>query len=100
MRNLTHHVLIVAIALCLAAPASANQMSRDNGDKPTSVPILLDVALLRPIGLVMTTVGAIVYAFPVAPIVAITRPGDLWKPFGPLVAEPGKYTFSDPLGQH
>ena len=33
-------------------------------------------------------------------LMGITRPGDLMKPFGPLVAAPGKFTFSDPLGQH
>ena len=100
MRRLTSHVLVLLIVLCLALPAGASSITRDDGDVPNSVPIVVDVLLLRPLGLMATAVGAVIYAFPVAPIVAVTRPGDLMKPFGPLVAEPGKFTFSDPLGQH
>jgi hypothetical protein len=100
MRRLTSHFLVLMIVLCLALPAGASGVVRDDGDVPNSVPLVLDVVLLRPLGLMATAVGAVFYAFPVAPIVAITRPGDLMKPFGPLVAAPGKFTFSDPLGQH
>lgn len=100
MRRLTKSILLLTIILGLALPASANTLSRDNGDIQNRVPILVDVMLLRPLGLVTTALGAVIYAFPVAPITAITRPGDLMKPFGPLVATPGKFTFSDPLGQH
>ena len=64
------------------------------------MPILLDALILRPIGLVLTAAGAIVYTIPVAPIMAITRPTDIGKPFGPLVAAPARFTFADPLGEH
>jgi hypothetical protein len=65
-----------------------------------AVPIVVDALLLRPMGLMMTALGAVFYAFPVAPIVALTRPADLGKPFKTLVAVPARYTFVDPLGQH
>jgi len=100
MRRLTSQLLVLMIMFCLALPAGAGGLARDDGDIPNSVPVVVDVLLLRPLGLMATAVGAVVYAFPVAPIVAVTRPGDLMKPFGPLVAAPGKFTFSDPLGQH
>ena len=66
----------------------------------SSVPIVFDVIILRPLGLLMTAGGAALYAFPVLPIVALTRPTQIWKPFGTLVATPARFTFSDPLGQH
>lgn len=100
MRRITSHLLALTIIICLALPASAGSLTRDDGDVPNSVPIVFDALILRPLGLVATAFGAALYAFPVAPIVALTRPGDLMKPFGPLVAAPGKFTFSDPLGQH
>ena len=96
-RGLVAALAIGALVLGLASPAAA---ARDDGDNLSSVPIILDVLILRPLGLVMTAVGVAVYVFPVAPLTAITRPSDLGKPLGPLVAAPGRFTFGDPLGQH
>jgi hypothetical protein len=87
-----------ALILSLAAPAGA--FIRDYGDRTNSVPIVLDVLLLRPIGFLMTLGGVALYVFPVAPVTALTRPSDIAKPLGPLVARPGKFTFGDPLGYH
>ena len=64
------------------------------------MPIVFDVLLLRPMGFLMTLGGVALYVFPVAPITALTRPSDIAKPLGPLVAAPGKFTFGDPLGYH
>lgn len=94
-------VLTLVLALSFAAPAAATSaLSRDNGDLENSVPVVVDALLLRPMGLAMTILGAVVYAFPVAPLTAITRPSDIGKPFKMLVGVPGRYTFVDPLGQH
>ena len=37
---------------------------------------------------------------PAAAVVGATRPTDVGKPFQMLVANPFRYTFIDPLGQH
>lgn len=87
-----------ALILSLASPAGA--FIRDEGDRKNSVPIVFDVLLLRPLGFLMTLGGAALYVFPVAPVTALTRPSDITKPLGPLVAQPGKFTFGDPLGYH
>lgn len=101
MRRILISSLTLGLVLALAAPAGASSgFSRDEGDAPNAVPVVFDALVLRPLGLMATIGGAALYAFPVAPITLITRPGDIWKPFGPLVAAPGKYTFADPLGQH
>jgi len=99
-RALLNALVTLALMLSLASPAAANSLSRGDTDLDKSVPIVLDVLVLRPLGLAVTALGAVVYAFPVAPITAITRPGDLGKPLGPLVATPARFTFRDPLGHH
>lgn len=97
-RRIAAVITAAALMLCLASPAAA--ITRDNGDRPNAVPVVIDALFLRPAGLMMTMMGVLVYAVPVAPLVAITRPADLWKPLGPLVVAPARYTFSDPLGLH
>ena len=47
----------------------------------------------------MTAFGAVGFCM-VAPIMAITRPTDLGKPFNALVVAPARYTWVDPLGIH
>jgi hypothetical protein len=49
---------------------------------------------------VVTALGSVLFAFPVAPIVALTRPADLRKPLDFLVLRPARFTFVDPLGHH
>jgi len=87
-----------ALILSLAAPAGA--FTRNDGDRRDSVPVVFDVLLLRPLGFLMTLGGLALYVFPVAPVTALTRPSDIAKPLGPLVAAPGRFTFGDPLGHH
>jgi len=100
-RGIGTAILTLALAFSLASPAAATSaLSLDDGGRVKSVPVVFDVLFLRPVGLMMTVLGTMVYAFPVAPLTAMTRPTDLGKPFKLLVAVPGRYTFVDPLGQH
>ena len=94
-------ILTLILVVSLATPAFATSaLGRDDGDQDRTVPVVLDVLLLRPTGFALTVLGTVFYAFPVAPITAMTRPSDLGKPFKALVAAPARYTFVDPLGQH
>jgi hypothetical protein len=108
LRSLVAALTVVALLTGFAAPAFADQQqspfnqnfaSSDNAQQ-ASVPVVLDILLLRPLGLLMTAGGIVLYAFPVMPITAITRPSQILKPLGPLVATPARFTFSDPLGSH
>ena len=97
--------LAAALAACgllvsLVPPAAAQGGSLANAEREASVPILIDAIFLRPVGLVVTALGAALFVVPVAPIVALTRPTDLGKPFQLLVVTPARYTFVDPLGLH
>jgi hypothetical protein len=102
VRRIASAMLTLALALSLAAPASAESSLGAGDDRASekSVPIVFDVLVLRPLGLAMTVMGTVFYAFPVAPLTAITRPTDIAKPFRLMVATPARYTFVDPLGEH
>jgi hypothetical protein len=100
MKNRIRRTLFAAaLALSLTQPAFAAS-SMDMGDEPSVVPMIFDVVVMRPLGLVATAVGTAFYVFPVVPIMAITRPTDVFKPIKPLVGYPVQFTFLDPIGMH
>ena len=101
MRNRILHSLLAVtfLALALAQPAIA-MSSSDMGDETSAVPMVFDALFMRPIGLLMTAVGTVVYLVPVAPIMAITRPTDIAKPIPYLIGAPAQFTFKDPIGHH
>ena len=88
---------IGALLLGFAGPATAT--NDDDFSRIHDVPILLDAMVLRPVGLVMTAVGAALAPLPMA-IVGMTHPPDILKPFNVLVMAPARFTFVDPIGQH
>ncbi len=100
IRHFTAAFAIAGLALALAQPARADRVAEIGNDHPSSVPVIFDVAVMRPIGLLACVVGAAFYLVPVAPIVALTRPTEIAKPLGPLVGVPLRFTFKDPLGHH
>jgi hypothetical protein len=93
---------LVATALLIGSVGSAAGASYDDQGLEAAkkdTPILLDALILRPVGLALTAVGMVVFV-PAAAVVGATRPTDVGKPFQMLVANPFRYTFLDPLGQH
>ena len=93
---------LVAAALLIGPVGSAAGASFDDeGLQATKkeTPVLLDAFILRPVGLALTAVGTVLFV-PAAAVVGVTRPTDIGKPFQMLVANPFRYTFMDPLGQH
>ncbi len=99
-RRLTVALATALLVFSLAAPSFAEGRLAEVGSEPSAVPMIFDAAVMRPIGLVTVIGGALFYAFPVAPIMALTRPADIGKPLGPLVGVPVQFTFRDPIGHH
>lgn len=99
MRQLAAALAVCGLLFSHAAPAAA-QASLANADREAAVPVVFDAVVLRPVGLMMTAFGTVFFAFPVAPLMLITRPTDMGKPFKQLVVAPARYTFVDPLGLH
>jgi len=90
---------LVAVMLLAVLVGTATASTRDLEDHG-KVNILFDAIVLRPLGLAMTAVGGVLFAFPVGPLVGIMRPTDIREPLEFLVLRPARYTFSDPLGHH
>ena len=93
---------LVAAALLIGPVGSAAASSfNDEGLEASRMqtPIVLDALILRPVGLAVTAIGTVLFV-PAAAVVGVTRPVDIGKPFQMLVANPFRYTFMDPLGQH
>lgn len=89
---------VAAFALLGAAgPASAGG-TLDNVD-PNSVPMSVDLILLRPIGLVATAVGAAAFV-PAAAVTAVFHHESIPSVFDTLVRGPYEFTFVDPIGAH
>ncbi len=88
----------ITVLVAGAAPALAYQ---DEGLEATqqATPALLDALILRPVGLLMSLGGTVMF-IPAGAFVGLTRPTDIGKPFNALVANPFRYTFMDPLGEH
>lgn len=91
-------IKVVFIALVLSASTSA--FATDQTVKPHGVDFLYDV-VLRPVGFVGTAVGAALYLgfTPLTAISAINPPHDAFEKLAHiLVINPGKFTFTRPLG--
>ena len=99
IRSLVAVLLTSAMILTQAAPAFAVNTMHSVENEPSAVPVLMDAMVLRPIGMIVTAVGAVGFCL-VAPFVAMSRPTDLGKPFSALVVAPARYTWVDPLGRH
>ena len=97
-RSFVAALAATAVLLGSAAPALAYT---DEGLAATrkETPWLLDALVFRPVGLLLTIGGAVAFG-PAGAIVGLTRPTDIGKPFEQLVANPFRYTFMDPLGEH
>ena len=99
-RSLVAALLSGALLLGSAAPALADTIKMaGNNEQSRQVPVVFDAMFLRPIGLLVTAVGTVSFCA-IAPIMALTRPTDLGKPFQALVMAPARYTWVDPLGYH
>jgi hypothetical protein len=97
LQGIAAATVAAALIFASAAPAMASAQEFEERD---AVPILFDAIVLRPLGLAVTALGGLIFAFPVAPVIALTRPSELHEQLDFLVLRPARYTFSDPLGRH
>ncbi len=78
-----------------AAPAMAEiETAREPSSK------MVDLLVLRPMGVVSLVLGTVLFIAPVAPLTLLTRPQELGVPFKAMVAHPARYIWVDPLGSH
>ena len=91
-------VMAATLMFQAAFAQSAVAQTVAQGDAANASPVV-DVMLLRPAGFVSLVVGSGLFLV-TAPIVLVTRPHEIGKPFKQLVLRPAKYVWVDPLGGH
>ena len=101
MSNRLRRILALTAAtlmftMTLSQTAVAGDVSQ--GDAANSSPVV-DVMILRPAGFLSLVVGTGLFLV-TSPIVLVTRPHEIDKPFRQLVMRPAKYIWVDPLGGH
>jgi hypothetical protein len=88
------------VLLAAAAPAySGSEGLRSMGSRSETVSPSVDVLLLRPVAFVTLVAGAALFVASL-PIIVVTRPHEIRKPFERLVLDPVRYIWVDPLGSH
>jgi len=85
----------LSLLLATTAPAALANASADGKELGDDISIVLDLVLLRPIGLVTTIGGTVAYVVSL-PISLPTQSAG--KTFNALVVGPARYTFLRPLG--
>lgn len=92
MAVLTAAILLVGAAL----PSSA--LAGNRGEAST-VPIIFDVIVMRPVGFATLVTGTGIFVGSL-PLLLITRPTDIAKPADTLVGRPARFLWKDSLGGH
>lgn len=90
--------LTAALLLSTVATTPSFAQTRAQGDAANASPVL-DVMLLRPVGFISLVVGVGLMTA-LTPIVLITRPHEINKPFEQLVVKPARFLWVDPIGGH
>lgn len=98
MSNRLRPILAVMAAILMFSTTTATAGTVSQGDAANATPVV-DVMLLRPAGFVSLVVGTGIFVA-ISPIVLVTRPHEIGKPFKSLVVRPAKYLWADPLGGH
>jgi hypothetical protein len=85
--------LAIFLAVSLPGTALANERGTETGD---DVAVILDLMVLRPVGLVATVGGVIIF---IGSLPISLPTGSVGKAFRALVAKPASYTFWRKLGE-
>ena len=96
-RHLRNLLVALVVTSMLAVPAfGANQVNKISSEP---APAMVDVLLMRPIGLVMLGVSAAMFV-PMAAVTGITRPKEVPVVYEHMIVKPAQFVFSDPIGSH
>ena len=88
---------LAVFASLIATPAFAKTSIEEVESAPA--PAMVDVMLMRPLGMVMLGVSAALFV-PAAGITAITRPDQMDLAYDAMIRKPARFVFVDPIGSH
>jgi hypothetical protein len=100
LRHLRTAFAALAVVGMLAAPAtSAFAASNVEMIENEKAPPMVDIFIMRPLGLAMLGVSAALWV-PAQAMTMIVRPKDYQKPIDYMLKRPARFVFVDPLGEH
>ena len=100
LRHLRTLLAALAVVGMLAAPAtSAFAASNIETIENEKAPPMVDLLLMRPLGLAMLVVSAAAWV-PAQAITMMVRWEDRQKPVDYMLKGPAQFVFVDPLGEH
>jgi hypothetical protein len=100
LRHLRTLLAAFAVVGMLAVPAtSAFAATNVELVENQKAPPMVDLLVMRPLGLVMLGVSATLWV-PVQSFTMIIRPRDWMTPIDYMLKRPSKFVFVDPLGEH
>jgi hypothetical protein len=100
LRHLRTTLAALAVVGMLAVPAtSAFAATGVDLIENEKAPPMVDLFLMRPLGLAMLGVSAVLWV-PAQAATMVVRPADYRKPIDYLLVKPARFVFVDPLGEH
>ncbi len=97
MRTILRTALTAALLMSLASPSLAHAASYPDSLQDCGYPVIFDIAVMRPLGLVALGLGLGLFA-PVAPWTILTAPTELDQVANALIGAPAVFIFNRPLG--
>jgi len=91
--------ILAAFAALLLVTTAALPAAAYSTDEHANTPVVFDTIILRPLGFVTVVFGTSLFVASL-PLVAVTRPQDIDKPWNALVVRPVRFVWGDELGGH
>jgi hypothetical protein len=98
-RHFRRFASALALAAVLLAPAAGRAMTRVDDFSNRGSPPMVDLMLMRPIGLAMVGLGCMLFV-PAMALTGTARPTEWRTTYEWLVLKPVRFVFVDPLGSH
>jgi hypothetical protein len=99
MRSVRRFLAALALVALVAAPASAVTESNIDHAGSSHAPPMMDVLVLRPVGLIGLGLSAVLWV-PAQLMTLAINPSEWKVPVHHLLAKPARYVFVDPIGSH
>ena len=99
MRSIRCFLAAFAVVALVAGPASAVTNERVDHVESATAPPMMDVLVLRPVGLVGLALSGVLWV-PAELLTVCINPTEWKLPVDHLLTKPARYVFVDPIGSH
>jgi hypothetical protein len=99
MRSVRRFLAAFTFVALVAAPAAAVTNERADQVDSAAAPAMMDVLVLRPVGLIGLGLSAVLWV-PAQLMTLAINPTEWKLPVDHLLAKPARYVFVDPIGSH